>query len=203
MDFKTVLTVISMVVAGVAAFFAYQGSNQTELHKLDKRLIELEAANQGEDAIADAVPRGVVVASLKRCVDLGDEWTDFEEGTGRVIVGVGKETIEAFERTFRLDEEGGFYEHVLTEAQMPSHSHGIGNLGISDSNNNLHVTPERVEVSKNYRVLGAAFGRFPAEQNNFGSHNHGLIGGIDETGSNDPHNNMPPYIALYFCKKEG
>jgi len=25
----------------------------------------------------------------------------------------------------------------------------------------------------------------------------------DEQGENDPHNNMPPYIALYFCKKEG
>ena len=25
---------------------------------------------------------------------------------------------------------------------------------------------------------------------------------VSKTGGNQPHNNMPPYIALYFCKKD-
>lgn len=218
MDFKTVLTVISMVVAGVAAFFAYQGSNQTELHKLDKRLIKLETANQGEGGISDAIPGGAVIASLNRCTDLGDKWSDYEEAAGRLIVGVGTETIEGFDRTFRLDEEGGYYSHVLQAEELPPFSFSatgkyedrfVGSYRINGVNKETNQgEPETVPENgwTKYITSGnQTSGDGPAYDLQLRGEKieRQISLNASSTTGGRPHNNMPPYVALYFCKKEG
>ena len=63
--------------------------------------------------------------------------------------------------------------------EMPSHTHRGNNVGVNANDggsNRLHPWDS------------STLGSF-ADQ------------GVDFAGGNQPHNNMPPYIALYFCQK--
>jgi len=93
-------------------------------------------------------------------------WAYF--GTGRVIVGVDTEQTE-FDT---VEKTGGSKTHILTTAEMPSHSHS-------------YVEPS---ASGNSRTGG--------------SNTSGVSSGTTGTaGSNNAHNNLQPYITAYFWKR--
>lgn len=75
--------------------------------------------------------------------------------------------------TYSAGSEGGEAEHTLTVAEMPSHTHAAtgGETG----------TPGR-----RYFALTAA---------SYASTN------VLSVGGNQPHNNMPPYLAVYVWKR--
>lgn len=131
-----------------------------------------------------ALPSGVVVASLKRCRDLHDSWGNYRAGAGRMIVGVGTATIEGVERTFLSDQAGGFYSHVLLPEEMPPHAHSLDLTSIGN-------------------VPGSGVLAFIGENDGRKRHETYSAGGNGNTDTNAaPHNNMPPYVALYFCEKK-
>ncbi len=83
-----------------------------------------------------------------------------------------------------LGQSGGAETETLLPAQMPGHSHAVkcsSNAGSATDPSNAYwaVTP------------GSAYGAAPnaamAPQ------------AIAATGGGQPHNNMPPYLALNFC----
>lgn len=99
-------------------------------------------------------------------------WIEAADVSGRVIVGSGSGNG----LTPRANGEvGGTETHTLTVPELPSHSHGI----------NLSV--------RNYSA-----------GNNYGA---GVVRATDKrveieaNGSNQPHNNMPPYIVLKYCER--
>lgn len=100
-------------------------------------------------------------------------WLPFADVAGRVIVGSGQ-GADLTNRPFR--DRGGAETHTLTVEEMPIHSHPIPQRGGYGDNG----------PSTAYSVHGKIETR---------DHSSG------NTGRNEPHNNMPPYIALYFCKK--
>ncbi len=124
------------------------------------------------------IPTGIVVASMKRCADLGGGWKAYDVAAGRVIVGVGTARIDGFSRTFLFDEQGGYWEHVLTENQMPPHRHEL-TVG-------QHSVGGKKVTAWSLEGTGGAYSVSPTGSN----------------GRGEAHNNMPPYIALFYCVKD-
>lgn len=71
---------------------------------------------------------------------------------------------------------GGEEKHKLTVDEMPSHSHTIKGAAHPNTANFSHV------------ALGEAGSRYNTVS-------------INETGGDQPHNNMPPYLAVYIWKR--
>ena len=93
--------------------------------------------------------------------------------TNRFIVGAGS--------SYAVGATGGEATHVLTAAEMPSHNHA-------------------------YRFSGAdTSGSY--KKDNFFYNQHGKYGDLgntkytEYTGGNQPHENRPPYYALYFIMR--
>ena len=100
-------------------------------------------------------------------------WVRYAEG--KCLFGVDDADTD-----FALETTGGVKEVVLTEAQMPSHTHTYldrGNDTTNDgkyNNNGLRVNPYQ-QPNANRTT--------------------------DPTGGDQPHENLPPYIAIYIWKR--
>lgn len=155
------------------------------------------------------VPSGAVLAFDRQPSNPCPEgWRRFKETTSRVIVGAGNSN-DVNEEKYALAENGqpltprAYREHGgeeavrLTEEQMPVHSHQVIDPGHDHS-----ITLERTnfgeyagyfwtrrELSQGARRKDFRVGKSPANIS------------LNDAGGSGPHNNMPPYIALYFCKK--
>lgn len=79
---------------------------------------------------------------------------------------------ERSEWAFR--QRHGEAEHVLTIPEMPSHDHKY--------------------LDNSYAIVK------PISRSGDGGHRD-VQRTTDKTGGGQPHNNMPPYISLYWCKK--
>jgi len=145
---------------------------------------------QGPAGTASQLPSGAVVAfdSPSACPE---GWSFFAEAQSRVIIGaaggtgfapgLGKDENGEALTEYKYRQHAGAQEVTLTEAQMPEHSHLIP----IDS---------------------------PSAQWGHGTETVDVMGGVREgraippksetSGSNNPHPNMPPYIAFYFCKND-
>lgn len=105
-----------------------------------------------------------------------DGWTRYREADGRMILGVGPS-----DDPFR---KSGERTHSLTVAEMPSHDHGVYM--------SLREGPGHALMWSNN----------PSPGNDVASNSQGPEPAGVLEGGGEPHDNMPPYIALYFCKKE-
>ena len=155
-------------------------------------------------------PAGVVIASINPCEKLPGGWSLFKEAGGRFIIGAGvhdkdatvSKSYSAFSEAptspqagFELPK-GGEEAHALTLEEMPNHGHriatdtgvpihdglagGTSDLGILDNFENI---PNKANFNT---VLPNVLEK---------------TGGLSD-GSTKAHNTIPPYIALYFCKKD-
>lgn len=104
-----------------------------------------------------------------------DGWSPYEEAKDRFILGASFNYPE-------VGQTGGEEMVALTLKEMPAHRHDV-------SAELLNV--RQPGSDPNIRLAQEAFrdGQF-------------FLGSSGETGGSQPHNNMPPYIALYFCKKD-
>lgn len=135
---------------------------------------------------------------------LGGTWESF--GTGKTLVG-----IDASQTEFNtIEKTGGEKTHTLTTNEIPAHTHGskslIGtwaNWGegsgmVSSSANGYKVTGIVSAVGDNNQYgWGTATGR---DQDNTSlkidaTHEHNSVGG------SQAHNNLQPYITVYFWKR--
>lgn len=108
----------------------------------------------------------------------GGTWVSF--GTGRTPVGYdsGQTEFDAVEKT------GGSKTHQLTSAEMPSHTH------TQDAHN--HTMPVTTGVGLGILGGGAVTGA-------------GITGSTiatnQNTGGDQAHNNLQPYIVVYMFKR--
>lgn len=153
------------------------------------------AGPKGDPGDPSFVPAGAIVAfdDFSGC-PLG--WSIYTPATARMIVGAGDsfhpKHNEWFMRlpsggeerkvlpSYPVQSSGGELEHLLTTREMPSHTHkGKNGSAVNGTGgNNMHTWDTSLQNPQ--------IGR-----------------GVEPTGGGQPHNNMPPYIALYFCKKDG
>lgn len=100
-------------------------------------------------------------------------WEAF--GSGRCLVGVDTNQTE-FDT---VEETGGAKTHTLTVSEIPAHDHLVGTYMDDDNANNgfIGVVDGDNIYSDNYRTGSA--------------------------GGGDAHNNLQPYITVYFWKRVG
>ena len=80
--------------------------------------------------------------------------------------------------SYEAGSTGGEEKHVLTVEEMPSHGHAIAQ--------NVHTAGQGVNFGV---AAGTAYNLY-----------YGWYG-TESVGSSDPHNNMPPYEAVYIWKR--
>jgi len=103
-------------------------------------------------------------------------WTEYDEAEGRFIVGAGRRS----EFNKQVGDTDGQYRVTLEIDHMPSHSHENPSRGWQGS---------KEEV---YALQATDMGEYG------GPHARPT----DSKGGGLAHENMPPYIALRWCKKE-
>jgi hypothetical protein len=157
-----------------AAAFINARQSLSEALKNDPELVKAVAGNVN-------IPTGIVAAfnstdSERQCPD---KWIPFKAAGGRMIVGAGpNDNLDqnAVELTdFLAQAVGGEEMHRLTVSEMPSHTHSISRRAQGGNNNIAFFDGETALDDK--PSTGAQ-------------------------GGDVPHNNMPPFVALYYCIKE-
>ena len=137
-----------------------------------------------------SVPSGAVVAfDLPKGCPTEKGWSDFGEAQSRVIIGAaiagenaGENAGELTAYDYRASD--GKETVILNKNQMPSHSHSVSDLewGHTVDGNGGRLRLDANDGQPHERIIG----RLTA----------------DPTGEDEAHENRPPYLALYFCKKD-
>lgn len=110
---------------------------------------------------------------------LGGTWEQF--GQGRTLIGQGTGNDGSTSMSFTANNTGGEYSHTLTTDEIPSHTH------------NTRVAWDSSKGSSS--AINGNFQRllyYPG--NAYGVNSLG-------TGGGNAHNNLPPYIVVYFWRR--
>ena len=119
---------------------------------------------------------------------------------GRTAVGLDNMGSVAANRVVAataLGQAAGAETHTLTTAQLPSHRHNLGLLGIT-------ATGIAGSAGTGYGAI-AYGGIAPNLTNQAGNRvaASDALGAINDTGSGSSHNNMPPYMGLNYIIYSG
>lgn len=125
---------------------------------------------------------------------LGGEWESF--GSGRTLVGV-----DSNDSDFNTAEEtGGEKTHTLTTNEIPGHNH-MGRI-YSHNYNTGKTIPQARAFANSFNLNGSVNGSW-GYSNAGDVTNSEIVNTIesDYTGGNGTHNNLQPYITVYFWKR--
>lgn len=118
---------------------------------------------------------------------IGGTWEVYAEG--RTLIGAGTGTDENNEaKTFAANDTGGEYEHQLSIAEMPNHTHtplGGGSFIALGGTANQAGTNGFTNSSSSGWWRGSNKGDTTLATN----------------GEDEPHNNVQPYIVTYMWKR--
>ena len=198
--FKTVITATALVVA-----FPFTSAAQTlECSELDgdnprhaSRAIECvgelsKAVSILEEQFNQPVlPSGIVVASFTECSEMPGNWSEVEEARGRMILGANPNRTHGL-ASRPIETTGGEETVALQESHLPPHSHSVV-VGNTSSGRLMNPT-----------VFDDSGGNSPLVSNQSRRHPYAAAQSFTSstTGGGARHENMPPYIALYFCRLE-
>ena len=114
-------------------------------------------------------------------------WEQHKDSKGRFIIGVGgQEGLFAK----KLRQVGGSETHKLEIEEMPQHGHKYESFVVSRPGalNKIEEVTEQDVGTDRYR--------------NSRADDWPWMNNTEVAGKGMPHNNMPPYIALYFCNRK-
>ena len=120
-------------------------------------------------------------------------WILFEEAAGRFLLAAGS-GLGLSPRPF--GGMGGDEVHALRIDEMPSHSHGSGSLLTGEAKVAFHIPPD---IGPNPGGSGGVIMDPKFGVNYEQTHRHPISGETDTRGGGQPHNNMPPYLAIWSC----
>lgn len=129
-----------------------------------------------------AYPVGSVYISISSNFNpntsFGGTWERF--GQGRTLIGEGTGNDGSTSMNFTAGSTGGEYKHKLTVDEMPSHNHSM-----------------TIRVSSVWNDNGGIAYQLTKKQTDM-IHPSDYI---NATGGNKSHNNLQPYITVYFWKR--
>jgi microcystin-dependent protein len=147
-----------------------------------------------------AIPAGAVLAFAGPCPT--DGWSPFSEGIGKFILGAGSAGVlqpkvngvavaagVALAERFLFDE-GGEEQHALLPAEVPHFQPAF-------------VPGFEMTITDVVPCLDGGCNQHGALTNGFRSGQHANVPqALNSIGEDRPHNNMPPFIALTYCRKQ-
>lgn len=126
---------------------------------------------------------------------LGGTWVQF--GQGRTLVGEGTGNDGSTSMSFTSNSSGGEYFHALTKDEMPSHNHVLA-LCFNADNLGEHVSvgPWSTAVTTMHKNSHDELSLYQVKKSN-------PYSGMStyENGGNQKHNNISPYITVFFWKR--
>lgn len=136
---------------------------------------------------------------------VGDGSTTFNvpDMSGKFPIGIDAGGDTDFDA---MAETGGEKTHVLLEAELAQHTHGLGTVAVDSDGAHTHDLSlnNPVAVSTDRLSTGSSPGldaTSDAAMASAGAHTHTLSGALDDTGSDTAHNNMPPFITMQWYIK--
>lgn len=130
-----------------------------------------------DNTINSIYPIGSVYISLTGAnpgTYLKGTWEQF--GQGRTLIGVGAGNDGTNKQEFKVNTTGGEYKHKLVIAEIPSHAHKYYSPIIQET------TPS-------------------TNTSTYGNYNKDYKIDSDSVGGDGYHNNVQPYITVYFWKR--
>lgn len=138
-------------------------------------------------------------------------WEAF--GAGRTLIGMGVGNDGTDSNNYNVVmQTGGAYNHTLTQNEMPNHTHPhtIGGSTTSAGehyhefmgDDDLKAFNKRLRsISYDAESHGGPGGIFATSTSGAHSHSLNITGGVSGTGGGGKHNNMMPYITVYFWRR--
>ena len=123
---------------------------------------------------------------------------------GRVLLAQGK---SSWGTTYNAGSTGGEATHTLTVGEMPSHGHSASTNTTGNHHHGTVWTEGNYNVwglynsSTNHRGMGAGNDYDNALPNTSTDGNHSHTVNISNTGSNQSHNNLQPYLVVYIWQR--
>lgn len=155
-------------------------NTKNELTNLINTTIDNTINTTIDNTINSIYPIGsvyITVADTNPSTFLKGTWQQF--GQGRTLIGEGTGDDGTDSQTFNANDIGGEYKHKLTVEEMPKHTHKFryrGGQGAQASE----------PFGENKPILQGS--------NDYGPN-------VDETGGGVSHNNIQPYVTVYFWKR--
>lgn len=170
-----------------------------DVSEIEGKIDEAFAEPKFREAIVRRVlPVGAVVA-FDREGGCPKPWVPMELASGRFLVAAGehKNLDEHGERlsVHKLGSLGGAETHTISKPELPAVQIPVG------FENGPHYIGFNSQEGAGYAL------KFERRNDNAQDNGQNMGTGrsefvTDPLGEGKAHNNMPPYIALYFCKKE-
>ena len=123
------------------------------------------------------------------------QWEEIASGRGLIGAGTGTDTNDE-SVSFTAGNTGGEYKHKLTKDELPEHAHAenINGKGNDNWDNKFGSM-----VSRPNPGTGDTAGYSVDVSSNWSTTGHPVM--TDETGENQAHNNMQPYLVVHFWKR--
>ena len=133
----------------------------------------------------------------------GGTWEAYAQG--RVLIGAGSGTDTRKEtKEFAAGSTGGEYNHVLTVNELATHNHTRGTMNIT-GNCSASSWGGKTDgaFSRNSFTTSLAYNNPNNEQSECFKFDasQSWSGATSNTGANDTHNNIQPYIVCYIFRR--